>query len=135
MIWCFDPGAVATGVGWLGPGKSGAKQFKDPIEAYAAVMIEAELGDHFLVEDFSHGGAFTKEAKETLKVLGFLELRLRMEAYTVVLRHKDKRLSGQGRAAELMGSDVKTLKTDPLRKDAFAALAHCVVYERDVFHG
>lgn len=137
-IWAFDPGAVNTGYASL-------RTHEDPhTPVWTAGQSDGVLGvvdqlrdpslrpDVVLIEDYSHGGAFTKEAKQTLKVLGALEYIFKLNGYRVQLVHKDRRLSGQGPAAKLMGGTVSDLKKDPLRKDAFSALAHCVVYEREL---
>lgn len=143
QIWAFDPGSNFTGLAGIFYERLGGvpdllpedgtwAQFSDPVELY----------DHFrtgfthyknsvvLVEDYTHGGAFTKEAKETIKVVGFLVNQLRRDDYEVVLRTKDQRLSGQSEAARLMEGTVAALKKDEARKDAFSALAHTVTYHR-----
>jgi hypothetical protein len=147
QIWAFDPGSSFTGL---------AGVFFDPF--YGVEDIEADpategvwlqemdvrlLYDRFqgftkykntvvLVEDYSHGGSFTLEAKRTLKVVGFLENQLRRDDYELVLRHKDKRLSGQGEAARIMNGTVADLKKDPRQKDGFSALSHCITYYREM---
>jgi hypothetical protein len=140
-IWTFDPGAVATGlafVHWYGqPVVNPSDQFwwqnTDIENLYDDFLHEEPTWwDVILVEDYSHGGAFTLEAKKTIEVVGFLVHQLSRDGYTVIRRHKDKRLSGQAEAARLMGSTVATLKKDPTRKDAFSALAHSLTYTREV---
>lgn len=140
-IWTFDPGAVFTGLArlnWYGqPVFSPLDQFwmqnTDIEELYDDFLMQGPAWqDVVLVEDYSHGGAFTREAKMTLEVVGFLIHQLRRDGYTVIRRHKDKRLSGQAEAARLMDSTVTALKKDPARKDAFSALAHCITYTREV---
>lgn len=140
-IWTFDPGAVATGlayVSWYGqpvfsPADMHWWQDTDIEELYDEFLHqEPTWRDVILVEDFSHGGAFTLEAKKTIEVVGFLVHQLRRDGYTVVRRHKDKRLSGQSEAARLMDGTVVGLKKDPVRKDAFSALAHSLTYTREV---
>lgn len=140
-IWTFDPGAVFTGlafVRWYGqpvfsPTDMCWWQNSDPEDLYDDFLREEPTWrDVILVEDFSHGGAFTLEAKQTIEVVGFLVHQLSRDGYTVVRRHKDKRLSGQSEAARLMDGTVATLKKDPARKDAFSALAHSLTYTREV---
>jgi hypothetical protein len=148
QIWAFDPGAVFTGL---------AGVFYDPHEGvedlnpepeqdstWAQLSDAGELYDHFtkdfthykndivLVEDYTHGGTFTKEAKQTLEIVGFLTRQLPRDGYTVIRRGKDQRLSGQGEAARLMNGTVADLKKDPAKKDAFSALAHCITYYREM---
>jgi len=147
QIWAFDPGAVFSGL---------AGVFYEPLDTVADLQPApeqdsywaqfsdgVELYDHFrgltrykntvvLVEDFSHGGTFTLEAKQTLEIVGFLTRQLVRDDYTVIRRHKDKRLSGQSEAARLMNGTVVELKKDPARKDAFSALAHCITYHREM---
>lgn len=134
MIWTFDPGAVATGVACL-DAFEGARwwQFTDPRDAFRTLSYYGNrYVDIVLIEDYSHGGTFTIEAKDTLKTIGYLEYASRDARFNnVILRHKDKRLSGQGPAARLMGDTIPALKKDPKRKDAFSAVAHCVVYKRE----
>lgn len=140
-IWTFDPGAVQTGLAyvswygqpWFSPTDMMWWQSSSVEDLYEYMEGEEPAWrDVFIVEDFSHGGAFTLEAKQTIEIVGFLTRQLAREGYKVVRRHKDKRLSGQGQAAQLMGSTVGSLKTDPARKDAFSALSHCITYTREV---
>lgn len=140
-IWTFDPGAVFTGLAyitWYGQPvfsatEMGWWQDTDIEDLYDEFLHqEPTWRDVVLVEDYSHGGAFTKEAKDTLEVVGFLIHQLSRDGYTVIRRHKDKRLSGQAEAARLMDGKVVALKKDPARKDAFSALAHSITYTREV---
>lgn len=140
-IWAFDPGAVATGVAWLNKDADdwGARQFENPQEAYRYFNTFYEIYDVVLIEDYSHGGAFTREAKETVEIVGFLKHALGYANGTdlfttipVFVRHKDKRLSGQAEAAALMGGTTVDLKKDPENKDAFSALAHACVFRREL---
>jgi hypothetical protein len=140
-IWTFDPGAVFTGLAylqwWGQPVFSSTDmcwwQNSDVEDLYDDFLREEPAWrDMVLVEDYSHGGAFTLEAKKTIEVVGFLVHQLSRDGYTVVRRHKDKRLSGQSEAARLMDGTVATLKKDPARKDAFSALSHCITYTREV---
>lgn len=133
-VWAIDPGAVATGLAWLNfTDQHDEMQYDDPIKVFRHIDLWAVTGDTILIEDYSHGGTFTVEAKTTLKVIGYLEYALHsQDRFKVLLRHKDKRLSGQSEAAKLMWSEVGKLKKDPERKDAFSALAHCVTYRREV---
>lgn len=139
-IVAVDPGAVATGVAMVYQHADSwaAKQFKDPLDAWSAVENEFDEcgGVHFLIEDFRTAGHLTKEGKATVGLVRFFELAtLHYHAYTVekvVIRVEQHRLSGQREAAELMGGTIDELKSDPDRKDAFSALAHCCVYRRGV---
>ena len=132
MIWCIDPGAVATGIANYNQLYYSWEQFADPRELYQYFYSCATASrDVLLVEDYSHGGAFTIEAKKTIEVLGFVYNAALMDEFNVIRVHKDKRLSGQGPAARLMGDTIATLKKDPVRKDAFSALSHCMVYYRE----
>lgn len=147
QIWAFDPGAVFTGLASVFYERldtvEDLRPHKDDFTWLQYSSVE-ELYDHFttkftrykntvvLVEDYTHGGTFTKEAKQTLKVVGFLETQLRRDGYDVVMRHKDQRLSGQSDAARLMEGSVTALKKDPARKDGFSALAHCITYHREM---
>lgn len=140
-IWVWDPGAVQTGLAYLSwynqPTFHSEDMFwwqnSDIEELYDDFLYqEPTWRDRFLVEDFSHGGAFTLEAKQTIEIVGFLTRQLSRDGYKVVRRHKDKRLSGQSEAAKLMGGTVTELKKDPAKKDAFSALAHCITYSREV---
>lgn len=148
QIWAFDPGAVFTGLAGvfyeptegvpdLSPGlakDSTWAQFSDAVELYEdfCKTYTHYKNDVVLVEDYTHGGAFTKEAKQTLEVVGFLTRQLPRDGYKVVRRGKDQRLSGQSEAARLMGGTVADLKKDPAKKDAFSALAHCITYYREM---
>ena len=131
-IWAIDPGAVYTGVAWLGENHTwSAEQYDNPVEAYAYVVAQVMRYDYFLIEDFSHGGAFTKEAKDTIEVVGLFKYASIYLGLDPIIRHKDKRLSGQREAAKLMGSTVAELKVDEDRKDAFSALSHCITWRRE----
>lgn len=131
-IWCVDPGAVATGVAGHYGNSYIWEQYKDPLQVWAGLHELMHPDDVLLVEDYTHGGAFTIEAKRTIEVLGFIRLTAEYHGFKVVIRGKDKRLSGQGPAAKIMGDSIATLKKDPRRKDAFSALSHCVTYDREV---
>lgn len=147
QIWAFDPGAVFTGLAgvFYGPEYGVADLLPAPEQDSIWLQYSdvGELYDKFrsftrykndivLVEDYSHGGAFTLEAKQTLEVVGFLTRQLPRDGYTVIRRHKDKRLSGQSEAARLMQGTVADLKKDAARKDGFSALAHCITYYREL---
>jgi hypothetical protein len=106
-----------------------AKQYEDPHDVMSTLVGSMGFGDYVLVEDYSHGGAFTKEAKQTLEIIGYF----RYSIPNVILVHKDKRLSGQAEAARMMESTIPELKRAPSYKDAFSALSHCVVWRRE--HG
>lgn len=140
-IWAFDPGAVATGLAWLDKDEDmwAAAQFANPQDAYRIFDREYAFDDVVLIEDYSHGGAFTREAKETVEIVGFLKHALgyvNSQTFSndipVFIRHKDKRLSGQAEAAALMGGTTVDLKKDPENKDAFSALAHACVFRREL---
>lgn len=132
MIWCVDPGAVETGIAGYTDTDSYWAQFANPLEVWAYLDSTLSPKDTLLVEDYTHGGTFTVEAKRTIEVLGFIRLTAKYHGFTVVVRGKDRRLSGQGPAAKLMGDSIAVLKKDPRRKDAFSALSHCITYHREV---
>ncbi len=136
-IWGFDPGSNATGVACL-DGDHSFKwgQFEDPIEAWEQLIEFGNKDDIVLIEDYRTAGHLTREAKETLKIVGFLEY----SAYygwgwgqsAPVMRVEQHRLSGRREAAQLMGGTIEELESDKSRKDAFSALAHCCVYRRSL---
>lgn len=130
-VWAIDPGAVATGVAYmhLDLYSWACWQHVDPRAVMNKVVPDLSFRDYLLVEDYSHGGAFTKEAKQTIEIIGYFKYTIP----NVVLVHKDKRLSGQAEAARMMESTIPELKRAPSYKDAFSALSHCVVWRRD--HG
>jgi hypothetical protein len=139
-VWAFDPGSSFTGLagliydGWPHvPEDTTWAQYSDPVDLYNHYHHDFThmRNEKVLVEDFSHGGAFTLEAKQTIEIVGFLTRQLYRDGYKVERRHKDKRLSGQSEAAKLMGGTVAELKKDPAKKDAFSALAHCITYARE----
>lgn len=132
MIWSVDPGAVETGVAGYDGQEHLVEQFDSPLQVWSVLSELMHRDDTLLVEDYTHGGAFTIEAKRTIEVLGFIRLTAEYHGFNVVIRGKDRRLSGQGPAARLMGDSIATLKKDPRRKDAFSALAHCMTYYREV---
>jgi len=135
-IWAFDPGAVATGVAWVydnGPGHY-ATQMSHPVDAWDILINHGAEEDIVLVEDYRSGSQLTKEAKATIEIVGFLKYSTKYGwgwgPNEPVMRVEQHRLSGQREAAELMGGTIEALKTDPDRKDAFSALAHCITYRR-----
>jgi hypothetical protein len=139
-IFAFDPGSSATGLACLKdygqPVLSELDldwwQYTDEVELYNEFMkLKPTANAVVLVEDYSHGGAFTLEAKRTLEVVGFLVRQATRDGLRVERRHKDKRLSSQSEAARLLGDTVANLKKDPARKDAFSALAHTIAYKRE----
>jgi len=145
QIWAFDPGSNFTGlagifyehlgtVSDMAPEDIEWLQFSDAVELYDEFHngYTRVKNTVVLVEDYTHGGAFTKEAKQTLEIVGFLTRQLPRDGYKVVRRNKDQRLSGQSEAARLMGGTVADLKKDPIKKDAFSALAHTITYHREM---
>lgn len=143
-IYAFDPGARFTGlagifyepyggVADIGPEDIIWLQYSDEVELYDEFRQYTHYKNSVvIVEDYTHGGAFTAEAKQTLEIVGFLTRQLARDGYKVVRRGKDQRLSGQSEAARLMGGTVAELKKDPARKDAFSALAHTITYHREL---
>lgn len=137
-IFAIDPGAVYNGIAYLDRAPVFKSdwwgQYEDPTQAMGVFLQVADIDhDVMLLEDYSHGGTFTKEAKATIEVIGYVKNTCLFYGYKVVLRHKDQRLSGQGPAARLMGDTIAALKKDPMRKDAFSALSHCITYQRGIF--
>jgi hypothetical protein len=126
IIWC-DPGAKFTGVAKLcDDGSFNARQFADPVKVYDWINIHVRNGDTFGVEDYTHGGIFTKEAKQTLMVVGFLkynwEYDYRKPAKVV---NKDRRLPWVEEATQMVKYRYPDLSW-PETKDAVSALAHCL---------
>lgn len=145
QIWAFDPGAVFTGLAgvFYDPNETVADiesddihwlQFSDFVELYEDFhdTYAHSRNEDVIVEDYTHGGTFTLEAKQTVEAVGFLINQARHDSHNVVRRNKDRRLSGQSEAARLMGGTVTDLKKDPAKKDAFSALAHCITYYREL---
>jgi hypothetical protein len=141
-IIAVDPGAVATGVAMVysqaAPEYYTAVQFKDPLDAWGAIENAFDFDNEdtvFLIEDYRTAASLTKEAKATIGLVRFFDLAAKYYhtyGVEVVIRVEQHRLSGQREAAQLMGGTIDELKSDPNRKDAFSALAHCCVYRRTV---
>jgi hypothetical protein len=139
-VWAFDPGAVATGValyeqpmvgfpeadfGWM------AKQFTDPADAMAAFLDEHDRDDYVLVEDYRSGGHLTKEAKATIKIVGYFENTFLADPWVrLEMRWEQQRLSGNTEADRLMKAAGIKNPSDANHKDARAALAHCITFAR-----
>jgi hypothetical protein len=130
-VFAVDPGAVYTGVAMIWEdGSYGAKQFFDPVEAFEWLTGYYYNGDVVLIEDYTHGGIFTKEAKETLRVQGLFEYGIRWKlGVTPIIRNKSQRLSGVSEATEKV-QDANPDLTLPMTKDAISALAHIITYKR-----
>lgn len=138
-IFAFDPGAVASGVAWIGLSTEidwGAKQFADPVEAWGVLEDIGGPDDICLVEQYRSGSHLTKEAMATIEVVGYFKYTARYGwgwgPNKAVMRVEQARLSGRRDAAELMGGTIEDLEKDPNRKDAFSALSHCITYARTV---
>jgi len=137
-IWAFDPGSNATGAAYIEDSDTRltwwASQYADPLEAWERLIDHGGKDDIVLIEDYRTAGHLTKEAKATLKVVGFLEHSARYGwgwgANEPVMRMEQHRLSGRREAAELMGGTIDVLESEKYRKDAFSALAHCCSYRR-----
>lgn len=137
-IFAFDPGAVATGVAWVYQYADswGARQFSSPVDAWEFLEENSAGSDDIvLVEMYRSGGHLTKEAMATIEIVGFLKYATELgwgwgPGPKAIMRVEQHRLSGQREAAQLMGGTIDELKTDPERKDAFSALAHCITYKR-----
>lgn len=127
-----DPGYNFTGVAAYDPVNMWweASQFLSPVDAYDWLFMRYVPGDSVLVEDFSRAGFLDKEAKETVKVIGFLENSfLRNFQLAPVLINPQARLSSVTEATEMYDSLYPKV-TQPNKKDAIAALAHAVSWER-----
>ncbi len=135
-IFAFDPGSNATGVAWLDTvtDEFYANQFKHPLDAWRVLEDEGYKDDVVLIEGYRTASSLTKEAKATIEIVGGLKM---LATYgwgwgpgTYVERVEQHRLSGRREAAQLMGGTIEELESDKDRKDAFSALAHCIVYRR-----
>lgn len=131
-ILAADPGHNFTGVAWLcDSGFFEATQFRNPLDAYRWMHDRILHRWHpFLVEDYTHGGTFTKEAKSTLEVKGFLVFSYKMDwGNDAKVVNKSRRLPWVTEAKEAIGEKYPDLPF-PAVKDAVAALAHAMA-ERD----
>lgn len=137
-IYAFDPGANATGVAWLDTTTDAfyAYQFADPLDAWRVLEDNGYKDDVVLIEDYRTSANLTKTAKATIKIVGFLEISARAGwgwgPGNYLVRVEQHRLSGRREAAQLMDGTIEGLESDPGRKDAFSALAHCCAYRRSI---
>lgn len=135
-IWTFDPGSVATGIAWV---KTDAPHW-DAFQMDDVVDIHYTLHDYvhgipsvFLIEMYRSAGHLNEHAKRTIEVIGALKLSVQViTGYKPLMVAEQARLNGQREAAELMKDDIDVLRKDPLRKDAFSALAHACAYRRRI---
>lgn len=128
-IFGIDPG-YTIGVAWYDPDSKdfGAMQTKWPQMArlwlQENVTAHAEL-NVFLVEDYLSAGHLTKEAKHTVKLVGFFEHYLEYNWSTVKLVPPQKRLSGVSQA-------VKWASERGIEgPHSWDALAHAIVAARE----
>ncbi len=133
-IWGFDPGSNATGVAFTEGDMWYADQFVDPLDAWRVLEDEGGREDIVLIEGYRTASSLTKEAKATIEIVGGLKMLARYGwgwgPGTYVERVEQHRLSGRREAAQLMGGTIEELESDKDRKDAFSALAHCIVFRR-----
>lgn len=131
IIW-IDPGHNFTGIARLDDDGYGfeAHQFEDPVEGYDWLTGKHQCADYVGIEDFTHGGAFTREAKTTLMVLGFFQHAYRYDYNKPMAVHsKSTRLAFVSYADRMISRKYKDLITVGgwvAVKDASAALAHCL---------
>lgn len=135
-IWAFDPGAVATGFAWVstdGPYWL-ADQANDLLDVNGEVWSYVHgPEDVYLIEMFRSAGYLNRFAQDTIEVIGALKFMVRSHwGKEPLIVAEQARLSGQREAAELMEDDLDVLREDPLRKDAFSALAHACAYRRKI---
>lgn len=135
-VWAFDPGSVATGVACIHPDSDDfvlAEQFPDPKDAWHFFETQSSVDDIVLIEMYRSAGFLNQHAQKTIEVIGFLKHTY--EYYygkPALIVAEQARLSGRREASKFMGADMEDLWTDPHRKDAFSALAHCCAYRRRI---
>lgn len=122
LIIAVDPGYNYTGVACLSSTGFEADEFSDPVLAYNWVKDSYQIDTKVLVEDYNHGGVFTKEAKETLRVIGLFDYGLAAHfGYRPTMVNKNRRLPFVTPAKESL-----QLAYGIYMKDAVAALAHAM---------
>lgn len=126
-IIAIDPG-LTIGLAYLDAfsGYFKVMQTDSPVLAMEQVKY---WRDHYgaydiICENYNSAGHLTKEAKETIKIVGLFEYGISAE-----LVSPQARLSSVGDAERLAADDV----VDMYRKgrDAIAALAHAISYARE----
>lgn len=128
-ILACDPGYNFTGVAVLVPdsGFWDAAQYEDPLEAYEWLSEYRQHTSTVILEDYTHGGVFTKEAKETLRVVGYIDYSFQYDyGIQPKIVNKNRRLPWVTEAREMIVREYGGSGTEKEVKDAIAALAHAL---------
>lgn len=106
-------------------------QCSNPFEAVTIILgwVDRYDPDAFLVEDYQSGGHLTKEAKETIKLVGFFTYWGTLSVTWTESVAPQARLSSVVQATRLIGTvDLSGMHRNG--RDAVAALAHVISYAR-----
>lgn len=128
-VVAIDPG-LTIGLAWYDTSSRDfeAWQTMDVVKA-ASWIRSASIGVlnvKYVVENYLSAGHLTKEAKETIKLVGFFEYWLGYELGDVTLAPPQKRLSGVTAAKKMAERD------DIPGPHSWDALAHALVAARTV---
>lgn len=131
-IFAIDPG-LTIGYAWYDTEQNAfdARQSDSyhTIIDWLDIDIQDQDNSLFIVENYISAGTLTKEAKETIKLVGFFEYYIERRWGEVTLQSPQKRLSGVARAVQMIGDGpLKVMHRNG--RDAVAALAHALVAAR-----
>lgn len=129
-IFAIDPG-LTIGYAYYTPESEsyGFGQTEDPLDVIRWLEGKTpNVFDIFIVENYLSAGHITKEAMQTIRLVGFFEYYIRDTFGGVILAPPQRRLSGVHQAMDMMGDTRQHLHREG--RDAIAALAHALVHAR-----
>ena len=130
-IFAIDPG-LTIGYAWYNPETGGFRVGQTNSRNHVIDWLTNEMpmsDDTYIVESYLSAGHLTKEAMQTIKLVGFFEGYIDYKWSEVILAPPQGRLSGVAQAVQMIGTEaLADMHRDG--KDAVAALAHALVAAR-----